>query len=306
MKVDVLIPVYRPDGRLAELLDRLERQSLPAGRIILMNTEEQYFPEKLLEGRRNTEVHHLKKAQFDHGGTRDRGIRMSDADLVVCMTQDAMPADDRLLEELAKPFGDGRVWAAYARQLPAPDCREVERFTRSFNYPEQSAVKGAEDLPRLGIKTFFCSNVCAAWRRDKYEELGGFAKRTIFNEDMIFAGTIVQAGGRIAYCAQAQVIHSHNYSALQQFHRNFDLAVSQAMHPEIFGGIRSESEGIRLVKRSMEHCVRIGKPWLILQVVSQSAGKFLGYRLGQRYRSLPGGIVMRCTMNRAFWQGAEE
>ena len=42
----------------------------------------------------------------------------------------------------------------------------------------------------------------------------------------------------------AQVVHSHNYCALQQFHRNFDLAVSQTMHPEVFGGIRSESEGI--------------------------------------------------------------
>ena len=58
-------------------------------------------------------------------------------------------------------------------------------------------VKTKEDLDRLGIKTFFCSNVCAAWRREKYLELGGFVKHTIFNEDMILAGTMIKQGGKM-------------------------------------------------------------------------------------------------------------
>lgn len=303
LKVDVLIPVYRPGRQLELLLEKLQQQSYPIHRMILMNTEKAYFPEGLEKKYENTEVHHLTKAEFDHGGTRDRGIRMSDADVVVCMTQDAIPADERLMENLLKPFSDSRVWAAYARQLPREDCREVERYTRSFNYPEESRLKGKKDLPELGIKTFFCSNVCAAWRKDRYLELGGFVARTIFNEDMIYAGKLIQHGGMIAYCADARVIHSHNYSALQQFHRNFDLAVSQTMHPEIFGGIRSESEGIRLVKKSMKYCLKIGKPWLMLQVITQSAGKLLGYKLGQRYRKLPRNVILWCTMNPSFWQG---
>ena len=230
---------------------------------------------------------------------------MSDADVVICMTQDAIPADEHMAGTLLKVFDDPEVWAAYARQLPKENCREVEKYTRSFNYPEESRIKGKEDLPILGIKTFFCSNVCAAWRRDKYLELGGFVKRTIFNEDMIYAGTIVKKGGKIAYCADAQVVHSHNYSALEQFHRNFDLAVSQTMHPEIFGGIRSESEGIRLVKKSLSYCIRIGKPWLMIQVVTQSAGKLLGYKLGQQYERLPEKVILACTMNRKFWEKEE-
>jgi rhamnosyltransferase len=248
----------------------------------------------------------VTKSEFDHGGTRDRGMRLSEADFVVCMTQDAMPSDDHLIEALLRPFENAEVWAAYARQLPKADCREVEKYTRSFNYPEESRVKGRNDLPQLGIKTFFCSNVCAAWRREKYLELGGFEKRTIFNEDMILAGRMVKAGGKIAYVSDAKVVHSHNYTAVQQFHRNFDLAVSQTMHPEVFGGIRSESEGIRLVKKSIRYCLRIGKPWLIWQVVTQSAGKLLGYKLGQRYERLPKKIVLACTMNREFWKGEQE
>ena len=305
MEVDVLIPVYRPDGKLTELLKRLKMQNYPIHRVILMNTEEKHFPAELTGIWDRVEVYHLAKEEFDHGGTRDRGVRMSTADLVVCMTQDAMPADETLIEELVKPFDDPEVWAAYARQLPNGDCREVEKYTRSFNYPEQSMVKTKEDLDRLGIKTFFCSNVCAAWRREKYLELGGFVKHTIFNEDMILAGTMIKQGGKIAYCAKAKVIHSHNYSAFQQFHRNFDLAVSQTMYPEVFGGIRSESEGIKLVKKSLSYCIKIGKPWLMIQVVTQSAGKFLGYKMGQQYRSLPMWLILRCTMSPSFWRGGK-
>lgn len=305
MEVDVLIPVYRPDGKLTELLKRLKMQNYPIHRVILMNTEEKHFPAELTGIWDRVEVYHLAKEEFDHGGTRDRGVRMSTADLVLCMTQDAMPADETLIEELMKPFDDPEVWAAYARQLPNEDCREVEKYTRSFNYPEQSMVKTKEDLDRLGIKTFFCSNVCAAWRREKYLELGGFVKHTIFNEDMILAGTMIKQGGKIAYCAKAKVIHSHNYSAFQQFHRNFDLAVSQTMYPEVFGGIRSESEGIKLVKKSLSYCIKIGKPWLMIQVVTQSAGKLLGYKMGQRYRSLPMWLILRCTMSPSFWRGGK-
>ena len=295
MEVDVLIPVYRPDGKLTELLKRLKMQNYPIHRVILMNTEEKHFPTELTGIWDRVEVYHLAKEEFDHGGTRDRGV----------MTQDAMPADETLIEELVKPFDDPEVWAAYARQLPNEDCREVEKYTRSFNYPEQSMVKTKEDLDRLGIKTFFCSNVCAAWRREKYLELGGFVKHTIFNEDMILAGTMIKQGGKIAYCAKAKVIHSHNYSAFQQFHRNFDLAVSQTMYPEVFGGIRSESEGIKLVKKSLSYCIKIGKPWLMIQVVTQSAGKLLGYKMGQRYRSLPMWLILRCTMSPSFWRGGK-
>ena len=305
MEVDVLIPVYRTDGKLTELLKRLKMQNYPIHRVILMNTEEKHFPTELTGIWDRVEVYHLAKEEFDHGGTRDRGVRMSTADLVLCMTQDAMPADETLIEELVKPFDDPEVWAAYARQLPNEDCREVEKYTRSFNYPEQSMVKTKEDLDRLGIKTFFCSNVCAAWRREKYLELGGFVKHTIFNEDMILAGTMIKQGGKIAYCAKAKVIHSHNYSAFQQFHRNFDLAVSQTMYPEVFGGIRSESEGIKLVKKSLSYCIKIGKPWLMIQVVTQSAGKLLGYKMGQRYRSLPMWLILRCTMSPSFWRGGK-
>ena len=157
-------------------------------------------------------------------------------------------------------------------------------------------------MDTLGIKTFFCSNVCAMYERGTFLRQGGFVKRTIFNEDMIYAGGLIKSGWEIAYRADARVIHSHNYSGIMQFRRNFDLAVSQAEHPEIFGGIASEQEGIRLVKRTAVHCVKLGKPWLIFSLVFFSGCKYIGYRLGRSYQRLPKWLVLKCTMNKGYWQ----
>ena len=301
MKIDVIIPVHRPGPEFAELLRRLQGQLMPVNQILVMNTRSETDVEKMLEGFSGVRVVSLDKKEFDHGGTRDRGARLSEADYLLFLTQDALPADRHLTERLYEAFGDKRVKAAYARQLPREDCRELERYTRAFNYPEESRVKTKEDLPELGIKTFFCSNVCAMYERETYLAQGGFQTRTIFNEDMIYAGGLIKSGYAITYAADARVIHSHNYSGREQFHRNFDLAVSQAEHPEIFAGVPSEGEGIRMVKKTAAHCLRIRKPWLLVSLVWQSGCKYLGYRLGLAYKKLPRWLVLCCTMNRGYW-----
>ena len=119
---------------------------------------------------------------------------------------------------------------------------------------------------------------------------------------MIYAGHLIQAGYSIAYQAEAQVIHSHNYSGRQQFTRNFDLAVSQVQNPDVFSGVKSESEGIRLVKKTAKYLKSIGKGSLIFQLIYMSGCKYLGYRLGRLYRRLPYFLVKLCSMNKSYWE----
>ena len=303
IKVDVIIPAYHPGKEFSILLDRLMKQTMPVHQIIVMNTEKAFWKKELEEKYPVLEVHHLSKAEFDHGRTRAQAAEMSDADVMIFMTQDAMPADKELVKRLVCALmQDDKIGAAYARQLPNAECSFVERYTRSFNYPETSVVKTKDDLPVYGIKTFFCSNVCAAYKRDIYMEMGGFVKRAIFNEDMIYAGRLIQEGYGIAYAADARVIHSHNYSCMQQFHRNFDLGVSQAEHPEIFEGVPSEGEGIKLVKKTIRYLFRKGKIWLIPGVILQSGCKYTGYLAGKKYRKLPRKMILWCTMNREYWK----
>lgn len=299
--VDIIIPSYKPDEKFEKLIGRLLKQKYPIHKIFIVNTDEKFWRTSKVLSNEKLKVTHIKKEEFNHGGTRNRAAEKSEADILIFMTQDAMPLNDMLVEELVKPFQDDLVGASYARQLPEKDCGEIEKYTRSFNYPAESIVKSKEDVERLGIKTYFCSNVCGAYRSRIYHELGGFEKRTIFNEDMIYCGKMVQSGYKVAYAAAAEVIHSHNYGCMQQFHRNFDLAVSQAEHPEIFSGIKSEGEGLRLVKKSAGHCLKIGKPWLLFELIMKSAFKYMGYLLGKNYTKLPQWFINKCTMNKMYW-----
>lgn len=305
-KVDVIIPTYKPDQKFLELIDKLEHQTVPIHQIILMNTEQKYFDRlfygtSFLEKYKNITVKHLSKREFDHGRTRNLGVKFSEAEIFVMMTDDAMPADEHMIEELLKGLEQSNVAVSYGRQLAYETSSEVEKFTRNFNYPSQARIKTKKDIDTLGIKTFFCSNVCAAYKREVFDSLGGFIKHTIFNEDMIFAAGAVKAGYGIAYMPEAKVYHSHHYTNMDQLRRNFDLGVSQIDHPEVFADVPSESEGVKLVKATITYLREKRKCSMIPGVIIQSGFKYIGYILGRNYRKLPKKMVVKCSMNKEYW-----
>lgn len=307
MVIDVIIPTYKPDGKFKQLVQLLEVQTVSINRIIVINTEEKYMNAfhigtHFLAEHKKLWISHISEKEFDHGKTRNQGASKSKADILVFMTQDAVPEDEHLIENLIAPLKDETVACSYARQLPSGSATVTERLTREFNYPAESCIKSKEDLGRLGIKTYFCSNVCCAYNAKIFRELKGFVNHTIFNEDMLYAAKAVDNGYGIAYAADARVIHSHNYSGTQQFHRNFDLGVSQADHPEIFEEISSESEGIRMVKTTIRKLKEAGAAKEIPGYIYTSGCKFIGYRLGKKYKKLPKWLILKSTLSPVYWK----
>jgi len=303
MTIDVAIPSYRPDKKLKEILKRLNKQTLKPDRILIINTVKEWMDEDEYEEFNNLQIIHISEAEFDHGGTRDMAMRLLSADYVVFMTQDALPADMRLLEKLVMPMEEDReIAVSYARQLPAKDAGVIERYTRDFNYGEEDILMEGDDVDTVGIKAYFCSDVCAAYRKSCYDEIGGFPGKTIFNEDMIYAAKALSLSYKKYYAAGARVIHSHNYTAWQQFSRNFDLGVSHRQFPYIFDEkMKTENEGIRLVKDTAGYLINSGHWYLIPKLILHSGAKYLGYRLGKMYNRLPKDVVLRCSMNRNYW-----
>lgn len=306
VSVDIIIPVYKPDEKFEHLLARLAKQTRRADHIYIMNTlvpgQEDKIEEKCSKYS-NVVVVPILKENFDHGGTRNYGASLSNSEFILFMTQDAIPKDDKLMEKLLESFSEDKIAVAYGRQLPGTSAGIIEKYTREFNYPDKDHLKSKADLERLGIKTYFCSNVCAMYRKSIYDELGGFVTKTIFNEDMIMASKVIAAGYSIAYTSKAKVIHSHKYTYLQQFTRNFDLAVSQRQYQEIFRSIKSETEGIRLVKQTIKYLIDQKKPYYIPDLILQSGFKYLGFKAGYHYEKLPRGIVVKCSMNKEYWKG---
>ena len=300
--IDIIIPTYRPDHTFVEMITRLLKQTYPIQQIIIMNTESNRFPDDIFDLDHRIQVHTIAPQEFDHGGTRHQAATLSHSDLMLFMTQDAMPVNSKLIEELVHPFRDDNVMAAYARQLAKNSSNVIEAYTRSYNYPSNSHIHSASDLPIMGIKTYFCSNVCAVYRKKSYTQLGGFVTRTIFNEDMIMAAQIIKSGYKVAYVADAQVIHSHEYSMKQLLQRNFDLAVSQTDFPEVFQDIKSTDEGLRYVKKVIRYLIESSNHLLIPRFLCESGFKYVGYKLGSIYKSLPMCVIKKITMNPNYWK----
>lgn len=305
-KVDVVIPTYRPGESYTRLLDMLYRQSYPVNRIWIINTEEKYYTDWLFNhaGEKkyeNLHVTHISKREFNHGRTRREGVVKSDAEIFVMMTDDAIPKNEVMIENLISPLISEKAVVSYARQVAKKSSNEIEKFTRNFNYPRKSKLKSVKDMEELGIKTFFCSNVCAAYNREVYDKLGGFEEYAIFNEDMIYASKVIDSGRKIAYTSSAEVIHSHDYGNITLFKRNFDLGVSQAEHPDIFKRVSSTGEGKKLVKKTIEHLKKRKKYLLIPKLIINSGFKFLGYKCGLNYRVFPKWMILKMTSLPEYW-----
>lgn len=310
-KADIIIPVYKPGELFIKQIGILKENAADIERIIIINTEESLMEKAVLDATDKADrtedsplfgkidLIHIKKEDFDHAATRRLGVSLSKAEFFVFMTDDAIPEADTIYE-LLQPFKDEKVAMSYARQLARDDCREAERFTRSFNYPDESRIKTEKDVERLGIKAFFASDVCCAYRRSVYDSLGGLVEHAVFNEDMIYARKVLKNGYAISYSAKARVIHSHNYGPAAQLHRNFDLGLSQAEHPEVFSGIRSEGEGIRLVRSTAVHLIKTGHMAGLFGLFISSASKYAGYLLGKNYRKLPKRLVRLLSGNKTY------
>ena len=302
MKVDAVIPAYKPGHDLRELVEKLLDQTVRLGRIIIINTDREYFDEKEYLIAPAVEVVHITRHEFDHAGTRDMGLRMSDADYVLFMTMDAIPKDNYLVEKLLSGFRRAdNIAVSYARQLPKKDCNRIEQITREFNYPAQSRVQTSDDIKELGIKAYFCSDVCAMYDTSIYRSLGGFKAPAIFNEDMVYAAGALDAGYAVSYCADALVYHSHNYTGRQYYRRNFDLGVSQADHPEIFERFNVKGTGMQLVRKSLAQICRSGTPADIIRLVYYSGMKYLGFRKGKNYHKLSLESCLKHTSNKEYW-----
>jgi rhamnosyltransferase len=297
-KVSVIIPTLNAGTELEQLLERLQRQTVLPYEIIVIDSCSTDGTAELAQ-RAGVRVMKVERTEFDHGGTRNRAAMEARGDILMFMTQDALPYDDKLIEELIRPLTEGdKVVYAYGRQIARPEATLLEKLARQHNYPQQSEVKSYEDIEQLGIKTFFCSNVCSAIRRETFESMGRFQEPVIFNEDLFMAAKCVLTGYKIAYSAEAVVYHSHNYTVMQQFKRYFDNGISMRCNTWITPYSAVGKAGSKLVKLQLKELHRNGQWLLIPKLVAESVAKLIGYKLGMNYRLLPAFVTRKLSMHR--------
>jgi rhamnosyltransferase len=297
--ISVIIPTHNAEPYINGLLKSLSEQTASC-EIIVIDSSSRDNTIRIADSYK-VKTRIIVKGEFDHGGTRNLAVKEARGDILVFLTQDAIPANEYFLEKLIQPLADPQIAATYGRQIPRSDAKPTEKFTRSFNYPETPLLKDMNSISELGIKTFFFSNVCSAVRKSQFEKLRGFTEKVIMNEDMLLAGKLIKKGYKIAYAPEAVVIHSHNYSWLMQFRRYFDIGVFLKNNSRDLDYTKADNVGAELLKEEIIHLYRNGDYIWLPYVIGEAISKYIGYKIGQRYSLIPMRMRRKLSMHSNYW-----
>ena len=306
MNFSIVIPTYNAGGGWQDVIDGVLLQSVKPQVVYVVDSESD--DDSFLKARAaGFRVQKINRKSFDHGGTRQMCANaLPDSEVVVFLTHDAVLEDKDALKNLLLAFDDPRVGAAYGRQLPRKQANAIEGHARFFNYAERSRVKTLADRDELGFKTVFISNSFAAYRHEALDDVGGFPSRAILGEDTCVVAKMLLKDWSVAYCADAQVIHSHGLSYVDEFQRYFDIGVfheREGWIREKFGKVRGE--GRRFVCSEVKYLLK-KNPLLLPSAALRTALKMLAYRLGRVERYLPIFLKSKLSMNKGFWRNERE
>jgi rhamnosyltransferase len=282
--ITIIVPTYNASKYLPSLLARIESQTIKDYELIVIDSSSSDDSVDIAKSHR-ADVITIPHSEFDHGGTRTLAAMKAKGDILIYLTQDAFPYDEYAVERIVRPLtNDEKIGAAFGKQVPCPDASVFAEHLRLFNYPDTSYVRVLDDKKIYGIKTAFLSNSFAAYRKSSLEEVGYFKAGLSFGEDTCAAAQMLIKGYKIAYVAEAMVLHSHNYTIRQDFKRYFDMGNFHKMENwflKEFG--KAEGEGGRYAKSEIKFLLKKKKVYLFPEFVLRLIMKYLGYKLGMCY-----------------------
>ncbi|MBR6887491.1 MAG: glycosyltransferase family 2 protein [Selenomonadaceae bacterium] len=281
MNCGLIIPSLNAGSQFKKLLSQLAAQTLPTKKLIVDSESTDGTAD--LAKSFGLEVLTIPRRTFNHGATRQFALeKILPLDVVIFLTQDVLLHDDESLAKLVKIFSeDSTVGLSYGRQLPHEGATNEAAILRAFNYPPESQLRSFDDRKKFGIKTAFASNSFAAYRVAALQRVGGFPSNVPLCEDMYVAAKMLLDGWKIFYAATAQVYHSHNYTAAQEFRRYVQIGKFHAQESwirETFGSAEGAGKKFVLMKLSM---LAKKNPLDCVGAIFRDAAKFFGYRFGR-------------------------
>jgi GT2 family glycosyltransferase len=228
--VTVAIPVRDGGELLGRTLSALARQTV--AHELLVCDSGSHDGSVALARDHGARVLEIARGEFSHGGTRNLLMAQAAGTHVALLTQDAEPADERWLERLLAGFELGEdVALVYGPYRPREQASAAVRIELEGWFASLS-LDGAPRLDRLeedeytlsaseliGRRGFFTdANAClarAAWERVPFRGVP-------YAEDRVLAIDMLRAGYAKVYMPDATVLHSHDYTPLQELRRCFD------------------------------------------------------------------------------------
>jgi len=278
MKVLTFIPTLNAEEFISDQIRMLKKQSIKTDIFIVDSGSEDNTLQILQKEKINYKE--ILKTEFNHALTRNEVLKYKDYDYYLFLTQDAVPCNEFMIENMLKKFNNDMVKIVYSRQIPYSFSDDIERFAREYNYPKQNIIKTFNNIKKMGIKTFFTSNSCCMYDAKYFQRKKGFNKTNV-SEDMEFAYRCIMDGYAVVYAADSTVCHSHVYSLKDLYKRYFEIGKFFCYHKNIYKYLNIQDGGEQtkyIFKRLLEKKAFLSIFKLFIQVFI----KYVAFKKGQK------------------------
>lgn len=279
MIIDIICPLYQAEQYIEKLHESLLKQkNVNIGKIKYILTKSSDKSEEILNNNKlDYEV--ISKNDFSHSLVRERAALKSNSDIVCFISQDIVIERDDWLENLVRPIINGEAEATYSRQLTK--FSNIEKYTREYNYPENSIIKSKKDIKELGLNTFFFSDASSAVKTEIFKKLNGYdGKKLPINEDMYLAYKLIMNDYKIKYCADSVVYHSHHFS-LKQLYDRYKLTGIFLKENTYLDKYGTTSNGGSLAKYILKRIIQEKKIELFVRYPFDMAARLIGMKVGK-------------------------
>lgn len=214
-RVSIVIRAFNEEKHLGNLLDAIARQTLRNYEIILVDSGSTDST-LAIAARHPVRVVHIKPGDFTFGRSLNVGLKAARGQVAVLASAHVLPMDEDWLKNLTAPFADRKLALAYGMQRGGEGSKfsEDQHFRRWYRERSDLDQKHAyANNANLALRT-------ALWREYPFDEsLTGL-------EDLAWASHMRELGYKIAYVAEAGVLHLHDESAAQVVNRHQREAIA--------------------------------------------------------------------------------
>ena len=279
-KIDIICPLYNAENHIVKLHNSIKNQkNVNVNKVRFILTESNDSTEEILKSDK-INYKKIKINEFSHSRTREIEAMESNSDILVFITQDVVIEDDMWLYNLTKDIDSKGIVATYSRQVSK--YNNIEKYTREFNYPEESRVVSKKDINNLGLKTFFFSDAASAINTNIFKKLNGYDNKYLpINEDMYIAYKIIMNGYKIKYCADSLVYHSHKFT-LKEIYDRYKLVGKFFKENKYLDQYGTTGSGASLAKYILKRIIKDHRLFLLLRYPFDMAARILGMKIGKK------------------------
>ncbi|HEY1678512.1 MAG TPA: glycosyltransferase [Candidatus Sulfotelmatobacter sp.] len=248
------------------------------------------------------QLRQIRSDEFHHARTRNFAASLAQGEIIVFLSQDAIPDSTNWLAAMVANFQDPQVGAVYGRQLPKRDSSLERQDVLHAIYGETRIVKDPAQRGSLGYRFYHFSDVNAAMRHTVWQSARFPEDLKVF-EDLGIAKHILDRGWKIVYEPRAAVFHSHVHTTIGLFKRYFDIGYTfRLLRIWEAPGIRKSllRDGWRLMNQKIKRRAGPKGGRSVGYGIRQDLAKSAGLLLGLNENRLPLILKRRLSAYRVF------